>query len=95
MSSRKKPITRQILEQRQREAAVRQEEYDALTLEQKLERLPPEPHAARQRARLLGQPTPRPVNSEGQFVKFGDKEKEVSDKPKMKAKDRRAQEKNQ
>ena len=31
----------------------RQEAYDKLTLDQKIARLPPEPHAKKQRARLL------------------------------------------
>jgi len=31
----------------------RQEAYDKLTLDEKLAKLPPEPHAAKQRARLL------------------------------------------
>ena len=34
-------------------AKDRQEVYDKLTLEQKIDRLPAEPHAAKQRARLL------------------------------------------
>lgn len=54
MSHRGKPVTRNIREQRQREAATRQAEYDALTLQQKLDKLPPPPHAAKERARLLG-----------------------------------------
>lgn len=33
-------------------AKERQEAYDKLTLEEKISRLPPEPHAAKQRARL-------------------------------------------
>lgn len=34
-------------------AQARQEAYDALTLEQKIAQLPPEPHAKKQRARLM------------------------------------------
>lgn len=37
---------------RKKEALARQEAYDKLTLEEKIARLPPEPHAAKQRARL-------------------------------------------
>jgi hypothetical protein len=38
---------------RKSEALARQEAYDKLTLEEKIARLPPEPHAKKQRARLL------------------------------------------
>jgi len=38
---------------RKSEAVARQEAYDKLTLDEKIARLPPEPHAAKQRARLL------------------------------------------
>jgi len=38
---------------RQSEAKERQEAYDKLTLDEKIARLPPEPHAKKQRARLL------------------------------------------
>lgn len=38
---------------RKEEAKERQEAYDKLTLEEKLAKLPPEPGAAKQRARLL------------------------------------------
>jgi|SRR5580692_732728 hypothetical protein len=38
---------------RREEAAARQAEYDQLSLEQKIARLPPEPFAAKQRLRLL------------------------------------------
>lgn len=34
-------------------AQARQEAYNALTLEQKIAQLPPEPHAKKQRARLM------------------------------------------
>lgn len=53
MSSRGYPITRQIRETRKKLADERQAEYDKLSLKEKLERLPPEPAAERQRARLL------------------------------------------
>lgn len=38
---------------RRQEATERQTEYDKLSLQQKLERLPPEPLCAKQRTRLL------------------------------------------
>ncbi len=47
------PITKQIRAERRARAEERQAEYDKLTLQQKIDRLPPEPHAAKQRARLL------------------------------------------
>jgi hypothetical protein len=40
---------------RREEAVERQTEYDKLTLQQKLERLPPEPLCKKQRARLQAQ----------------------------------------
>lgn len=40
---------------RRKAAEERQAAYDKLTLEQKLAKLPPEPHAAKQRAKLLKQ----------------------------------------
>lgn len=52
MSSRGLPITREIRAMRRRFADERQAEYDKLSLKEKLERLPPEPGAAKQRARL-------------------------------------------
>jgi len=55
MSSRGMPKTAAIREQLQREAAIRQAEYDQLTIEEKLIRLPPEPQAQRQRTKLLAQ----------------------------------------
>lgn len=38
---------------RKSSALERQADYDKLTLQQKLERLPPEPHCQKQRAKLL------------------------------------------
>jgi regulator of protease activity HflC (stomatin/prohibitin superfamily) len=46
-------ITKQIRAERRARAEERQAEYDKLTLQQKIERLPPEPAAKKQRARLL------------------------------------------
>jgi hypothetical protein len=53
MSQRGLPITRQIRERRQKQAQDRFDEYALLTLNQKIERLPPEPGAKKQRTRLL------------------------------------------
>ncbi len=99
MSHRRRPVTARVREFRRSEAAKRQEAYDKLSLQEKLDRLPPEPHAARQRAKLLGTPkvakpvvesneAPRAVDSEGRFIKFGDEEARP-----LKAKERRAKEK--
>lgn len=52
MSSRGMPITKQIKRERRQRAEKMQEEYDKLSVEQKLAKLPPPPGAARQRARL-------------------------------------------
>lgn len=49
------PITKQIRAERRARAEERQAEYDKLTLQQKIDRLPPEPAAKKQRARLLAQ----------------------------------------
>jgi hypothetical protein len=53
MSSRKKPITQAIRRFRRVEAEKRLATYNTLTIKQKLEALPPEPHALRQRTRLM------------------------------------------
>lgn len=47
------PLTKQMRSERRKVAEERQAEYDKLTLQQKIDRLPPEPGAAKQRARLL------------------------------------------
>jgi len=47
--------TKEIMAVRRKAAEERQAAYDKLTLEQKLAKLPPEPQAARQRAKLLKQ----------------------------------------
>ena len=44
---------RHLAKMRKEDAEARQKVYDALTLEQKIAKLPPEPHAKQQRARLL------------------------------------------
>lgn len=57
-------------EDRKMRAEVRQEFSDKLTLEEKIARLPPEPHSAKQRARYLAQlakqnaPKPEPKKDE-------------------------------
>jgi len=40
---------------RKADSIERQKYYDGLTLEQKIAKLPPEPHAAKQRAKLMAQ----------------------------------------
>jgi len=51
MSSRKKPVTKQMRAERRKRAEEMQVEYDKLTLQQKLDRLPVN-GAKKQRARL-------------------------------------------
>jgi hypothetical protein len=53
MASRGFPITQQMRLERRKRAEERQAEYDKLTLQEKLDRLPPEPAAKKQRAKLL------------------------------------------
>lgn len=55
MSHRGYTKTRQVMEFKRKNAQARQAEYDKLTVEQKLAKLPPEPHAAKQRAKLVAQ----------------------------------------
>lgn len=96
MSHRGKKKTRSMLEQLRKEAGERQAEYDKLTLQQKLDRLPAEPHAAKQRARLLAQKTTAFVKSVNQGVKDveeGNTLPHEEVKKNLKAKERRAQEK--
>lgn len=58
---------------RKSEAVARQEVYDKLTLQEKLDRLPAAPHAAKQRARLLAlvakknQPKQEPALEKGEL----------------------------
>lgn len=75
-------VTRRIREERRKRAEERQAEYDKLTLEQKLSRLPPEPGAKRQRAKLL-----KKLNElSAKQVKFEEKSEEKSDLPLKKVK---------
>lgn len=53
MSHRGLTKTKQIRDRLRKEAEQRQEQYNLLSLQQKIDRLPPEPHATKQRARLL------------------------------------------
>ena len=53
MSSRGLPVTKKIRAERRAVAEASLADYNKLTLEQKLNGLPPEPGAAKQRARLL------------------------------------------
>lgn len=55
MSKRGLPVTKEMRAARRASAEARQAEYDKLTIQQKLDRLPPPPQAARQRAKLLKQ----------------------------------------
>jgi hypothetical protein len=52
MSHRGFPITRAVREFRRNAAELRLKAYNALSTQQKLDKLPPEPHAKRQRAKL-------------------------------------------
>lgn len=62
---------------RKQDALARQAEYDKLTLEQKIAKLPPEPHSAKQRVRLLtlldkkNQPKETPALVKGELVVVG------------------------
>lgn len=46
------PVTKKMRKARQEQAKQRQEEYNKLTIAQKLERLPPAPACKKQRAKL-------------------------------------------
>jgi hypothetical protein len=65
---------RQLYSFRVADAKERQEAYDKLTLQQKLDKLPPEPQAKKQRARLLSllekqnQPKASPTKGETKTV---------------------------
>ena len=55
MSTRGMPKTKAIRQRLRKEAEVRQAEYDGLSVEQKLAKLPPPPSSQRQRSRLESQ----------------------------------------
>ena len=63
-------------------AEARQEAYDALTLQQKIAQLPPEPYSKKQRARLLV--LLEKQNNKAPAVKEAAPKPEVADKPKTK-----------
>jgi hypothetical protein len=68
---------RQNANMRKTDALARQAAYDKLSLKEKLERMPPEPHAKKQRARLQAlllkqnetKETPKPKATEKQSKK--------------------------
>lgn len=49
------PITKQMRIERRKSAEKRQEEYNQLSLQEKIAKLPPEPEAKKQRTKLLAQ----------------------------------------
>lgn len=76
MSSRRAPVTKQMREERRKRAEEMQKEYDALTLEQKLAKLPPPPAATKQRNRLMAlmnktssKPNAEPTSSQEETTK--------------------------
>lgn len=88
MSSMGFPVTRALREMRRKDAELRQAEYDKLTIDEKLAKLPPEPHAAKQRAKLLSlkngkKPTSLTQNDDAVVA-------DSSQPKKLKAKERRA-----
>lgn len=99
MSSRGYKRTQRVIENRRKEAEDRQALYDKLTLKEKLERLPPEPQAKKVRAKLLAQASkPNTASGLGKVMLESSSTKEVNvssetEPKKLKAKDRRAQEK--
>tara|TARA_B110000503_G_C6787795_1_gene265953 strand:+ start:45 stop:236 length:192 start_codon:yes stop_codon:yes gene_type:complete len=55
MSKRGYPVTVRVRDERRKQAELRQAQYNKLSLKEKLERLPAEPQASRQRLKLLKQ----------------------------------------
>lgn len=55
MSKRGYPVTVRVRAERRKQAELRQVEYNKLSLKERLDRLPPEPQAGRQRLKLLKQ----------------------------------------
>lgn len=90
------PKTKAVRARLRKDAEERQAEYDKLTIQQKLDRLPAKPHAERQRARLMAALSPK---SNSAFIDPSHAEEhteEVSNKPKkLKAKERRAKNNNE
>lgn len=107
MSHRGYKRTQRVIELRRKEAEDRQAIYDKLTLKEKLERLPPPPQAEKVRQKLLAQgnkalnPNGPPKVSLGANLPaewVGKTSEEIDALPaeepkKLKAKERRAQEK--
>lgn len=87
MSSRRLPITKTIRERRRNFAEQQQAAYDLLTTQQKLDRLPPEPEAKKQRAKLLAR-----LAEEQAPKKSESKDTENNGSEHLKAKERRAKE---
>jgi hypothetical protein len=83
MSHRGRKRTSVIREELRKEAQERQEAYNALSIEEKLAKLPPEPQAQKQRNKLLAQLENRDKPVEKQ---------EHPAKEKIKAKDRKSKE---
>lgn len=89
MSSRKFPVTKAIKARRRSQAEERQAAYDLLTTQQKIDTLPPEPFAKKQRTKLLLRlaQESKPKTSEQAIERDNENSKEH-----LKAKDRRAKE---
>lgn len=89
MSSRGFPVTQALRKLRREQAEKRQAEYDKLSLDEKLAKLPPAPQASKQRAKLLALKNKKaaPVVAQDATVAEDTKPK------KLKAKDRRAAQK--
>jgi len=77
--------TKAVVASRRADAEKRLAEYNKLTLEQKLAKLPPEPHALRQRTKLLKQleeAKAAPVASEKKKTSTKKSKKEVENESK-------------
>lgn len=66
------------------EANIRKENYDKLSIEEKIAKLPPEPHSQKQRTKLMAQ-------LENKTKKLAPKQSEETEAP-MKAKERKSKE---
>jgi hypothetical protein len=84
MSSRGLPVTKQIREERRKRAEEMQKEYDTLTVEQKLAKLPPPPAATKQRNRLVAlmNKTSSKPNAEAAEATSSQEDATKPDKPK-------------
>lgn len=86
-------------ERLRKEGKERQDEYDKLTIQQKLDRLPPPPHAERQRKKLMAQleSKSKPLTKGSEMATILTPSSKLSEEndsvhPTPKAKDRRKQE---